>query len=90
MGGFEGGIRVPAVISYPARGWSGGKRLEHSTSMMDLYPTIMAQAQIKPDRFRQTFDNKTNHLGMYFLVQVIILWKIILQLDKQTTWVLFC
>ena len=43
MGGFEGGIRVPALISYPRAGWTGGRALEQATSMMDVYPTIIKQ-----------------------------------------------
>ena len=58
MGGFEGGIRVPAIISYPAAGWTGGDLLEPSTSMMDVYPTVLSQAGI----IDRTSNGSTNHI----------------------------
>ena len=63
MGGFEGGIRVPALISYPDRGWTGGKLLEPSTSMMDVYPTILSLADIETSKYSLTAQNETNHIG---------------------------
>ena len=66
MGGFEGGIRVPALISYPNQGWTGGHLLEPSTSMMDVYPTILSQAGIDRQKYSLTRMNTTNHIGTFF------------------------
>ena len=66
MGGFEGGIRVPALISYPNQGWTGGHLLEPSTSMMDVYPTILSQAGIDQQKYSLTRMNTTNHIGTFF------------------------
>jgi len=62
MGGFEGGIRVPAIISYPAAGWTGGALLEPSTSMMDVYPTVLQAAGIDAGAYAIGRDNSTNHI----------------------------
>ena len=66
MGGFEGGIRVPAVISYPARNWTGGWRLQQSTSMMDIFPTISKIANIKPTEYNTNRIGRPNKLGEDF------------------------
>ena len=63
MGGFEGGIRVPAVISYPARNWTGGWRLPQATSMMDLFPTIAKIAKVSPNEFSTNRIGNANELG---------------------------
>ena len=63
MGGFEGGIRVPAVISYPARNWTGGWRLTQTTSMMDLFPTIAKIAKVSPNEFSTNRIGNANELG---------------------------
>ncbi|GBM89352.1 Steryl-sulfatase [Araneus ventricosus] len=42
MGGMEGGIRVPTVISWPGTVLKG--EIKHMTSQMDLFPTIMELA----------------------------------------------
>ena len=70
MGGFEGGIRVPAVISYPAANWTGGWRLRQTTSMMDIFPTILKQAQVPPEKFEFTRSGQKNNLGMLTAVQM--------------------
>ena len=67
MGGFEGGIRVPAVISYPARNWTGGWRLQQSTSMMDIFPTISKITNIKPTEYNTNRIGRPNELGKDFL-----------------------
>ncbi len=46
---FEGGHRVPFVVSWP-RGFKGGKKFDGLTSSLDIFPTAIAAAQIqKPD-----------------------------------------
>ena len=72
MGGFEGGIRVPSLISYPDRGWTGGKLLEPSTSMMDLYPTVLSLAGIETSKFSLTGKNETNHIGKKKYLDVLL------------------
>lgn len=37
---YEGGVRVPAAISWPAKGLSGGKKLDEIISHIDLLPTF--------------------------------------------------
>ena len=63
MGGFEGGIRVPAIISYPANGWTGGWKMKKATSMMDVYPTIIKQIGIDNSKIKFKIDGKSNPLG---------------------------
>ena len=63
MGGFEGGIRVPALISYPRAGWTGGRSLEQATSMMDVYPTIIKQTKTPTQKIQLNRANQTNVLG---------------------------
>lgn len=62
MGGFEGGIRVPALISYPRAGWTGGRVLEQATSMMDVYPTIIKQTNTPTQKIQFNRANQTNIL----------------------------
>ena len=38
---FEGGIRVPFLVSWPA-GIQGGSRYEHPVSTLDIFPTVLA------------------------------------------------
>ncbi|GAB3658859.1 hypothetical protein GCM10028791_32070 [Echinicola sediminis] len=40
---FEGGIRVPFLISWP-KGFSGGKKYDHPISALDIFPTVVAAA----------------------------------------------
>ena len=63
MGGFEGGIRVPALISYPSAGWTGGRILDQATSMMDVYPTIIKQTNTPTHKIQLNRANQTNDLG---------------------------
>ncbi|GFY43569.1 steryl-sulfatase [Trichonephila inaurata madagascariensis] len=44
MGGMEGGIRVPSIISWPGTSLKG--EINYATSQMDLFPTIMELADI--------------------------------------------
>ncbi len=37
---YEGGVRVPAAISWPAQGLTGGKKLDEIVSYIDLLPTF--------------------------------------------------
>ena len=43
---WEGGHRVPFIASWPAGGISGGKRIDDPLSLIDLYATTAAVAQI--------------------------------------------
>ena len=63
MGGFEGGIRVPAIISYPKKGWTGGWHMSKATSMMDLYPIIISQIGVDSSKINYKLDGETNDLG---------------------------
>lgn len=36
----EGGVRVPALISYPAKGWNTGKTVNQLAAHIDILPTI--------------------------------------------------
>ncbi|CBY21959.1 unnamed protein product [Oikopleura dioica] len=62
MGGFEGGIRVPAVISFPRENWEGGWRLKQATSMMDIFPTILSQAGVSTEQFSTNTNGEANEL----------------------------
>ncbi|WP_336789544.1 sulfatase-like hydrolase/transferase [Paenibacillus sp. MMO-177] len=42
---FEGGIREPALMSFPAR-WSGGREVKEPCVMMDVVPTLLELAGI--------------------------------------------
>lgn len=46
---FEGGIREPAILSYP-NGLPGGVVNRETCAMMDLFPTFMAMAGLPCDR----------------------------------------
>ena len=63
MGGFEGGIRVPAIISYPKKGWTGGWNMSKATSMMDVYPTIISQIGVDSSKINYKLDGQINDLG---------------------------
>ena len=43
---FEGGIRVPFVMSWP-KGFKGGSHFDQAVVSLDIYPTILAAAGIK-------------------------------------------
>lgn len=47
MGGFEGGIRVPTVVSWPGH-VPAGHEISLSTSQMDMMPTFLALAGAEP------------------------------------------
>ena len=59
---MSGGIRVPAVISYPRENWGGGWRLKQATSMMDIYPTILSQAGVSPTLYAKNEAGEENAL----------------------------
>lgn len=46
---YEGGIRVPAVVSWPGR-LGGGRAVDEPVSTNDFLPTILAAAGISPSR----------------------------------------
>ena len=51
---YEGGIRVPFIVSWPGE-TPAGKISEQPTSNIDLYPTLLEAADITPDK-SQTLD----------------------------------
>lgn len=51
MGGWEGGIRVPTVVSWPEH-IPRGHKIEVSTSQLDMLPTVLALAGAEPPRDR--------------------------------------
>uniref|UniRef100_A0A674NFC7 Arylsulfatase D n=1 Tax=Takifugu rubripes TaxID=31033 RepID=A0A674NFC7_TAKRU len=56
MGGWEGGIRVPAIFRWPGR-LAPGRVVHEPTSLMDLYPTLKYLAgDTQPDRHLDGFD----------------------------------
>ena len=47
---FEGGIRVPFLLSWP-QGLKGGRRYDDMVSALDIFPTVLAATQTaKPDK----------------------------------------
>jgi arylsulfatase B len=42
--GWEGGIRVPAVVRWPAGGWQGGRRVNARIAYVDFAQTLLAAA----------------------------------------------
>ena len=53
---FEGGIRVPAIVRWPA-GLEGGREVSHVTSTLDVFPTLAAIAGV-PARNEKPFDGR--------------------------------
>ncbi|KAM7289349.1 steryl-sulfatase isoform X1 [Ixodes scapularis] len=51
MGGWEGGIRVPTVVSWPGR-IPAGLRVDAATSQMDMLPTVLHLAGLEPPKDR--------------------------------------
>ena len=47
---YEGGIRVPAMISWPGR-LAGGRVVDAPLAAMDVYPTLLRLAGADPDRY---------------------------------------
>lgn len=45
---FEGGIRVPAALRWPA-GLPGGRRVSQTLSVMDVFPTLLAATGVRAD-----------------------------------------
>ncbi|KAG9270972.1 arylsulfatase D isoform X2 [Astyanax mexicanus] len=57
MGGWEGGIRVPGIFSWPGR-LPAGRVIGEPTSLMDIYPTLvkLAGGQLPQDRVLDGHD----------------------------------
>jgi len=45
---YEGGVRVPYLVSWPRR-WPKGQVDGRNVSLLDVYPTVLAAAGLKPD-----------------------------------------
>jgi arylsulfatase A-like enzyme len=58
---FEGGIRVPLLISWPA-GLPAGRTYREPVSQLDLYPTFLAAAGAKPPDWQLDGVNLLPHL----------------------------
>jgi arylsulfatase A-like enzyme len=50
---FEGGIREPALLSYPSAGMVGGEVRDEVCAMMDLVPTVLDFAGITTEPYKQ-------------------------------------
>ena len=61
---FEGGIRVPLLISWPAK-LPAGRTFRQPVSHLDLYPTFLAAAGVPPSDAGEPLDgvNLLPHLG---------------------------
>jgi arylsulfatase A-like enzyme len=46
---YEGGIRTPFIVSWPA-GFKGGRTIEAPITSLDILPTALEAAGVKPDR----------------------------------------
>jgi len=46
---YEGGIRVPCVMSWPAK-WKGARRIRDIAAHIDIMPTLLEAAGVKPER----------------------------------------
>jgi arylsulfatase B len=51
---FDGGVRTPAIVSWPA-GWSGGRTVEQVVGFVDIMPTIRSLLNI-PGEPERPFD----------------------------------
>lgn len=49
---YEGGIRVPSLISWPAK-ISGGEKLKQPSSTLDYFPTLLDMIGIQPETNRK-------------------------------------
>jgi arylsulfatase A-like enzyme len=47
---FEGGIRVPMVVRWPAGGLAGGRMVHEMVHFADWLPTLLAMAGLEPPR----------------------------------------
>ncbi|MCL4118584.1 UNVERIFIED_CONTAM: hypothetical protein GTU68_006467 [Idotea baltica] len=50
---FEGGIRVPACVRWPAR-WNAGQKMRKTIGYIDVFPTILSCAGGLPNHERST------------------------------------
>lgn len=44
---FEGGVRVPACVRWPAQ-WKGGRKVENTMGYIDVMPTVLTSAGVDP------------------------------------------
>jgi arylsulfatase A len=52
---WECGVRVPAIISWPAR-WAGGRAAHLATSAIDILPTVLSAASVAPRGVRRVAE----------------------------------
>lgn len=52
---FEGGIRVPFIVSWPGR-VPAGLVYRQPVSQLDIYPTVLAAAGVSSDQWPENFD----------------------------------
>ena len=96
---LEGGVRVPAIISYPKKLPAGQVR-HQAISTMDWYPTILKLCEIKPPAAKldgkillsviHSADAKSPHPTLYFQWQNNWMvrdtdWKLIRHKNKRKT-----
>lgn len=55
---YEGGIRVPLIVSWPGK-ISPGSTSQHPVIVEDLFPTILEAAFIRSPKVSQTIDGKS-------------------------------
>ncbi len=60
---YEGGIRVPAILRWPAGGFCGGKTISEMVHFTDWFPSLLAMAGLEvPARLRLDGTNILPHL----------------------------
>ncbi len=63
---YEGGVRVPAAIHWPAGGWTGGKRIDQVVGHVDLLPTLQEIVQSElPEGQLKTYDGQSLQNALY-------------------------
>jgi arylsulfatase A-like enzyme len=77
---FEGGIRVPAIIRWPAK-LAGAQNNDQVMNVYDLFPTLAAAADIEPDNDKVldgvnllsslTEDRQVPHKPMFFAADTL-------------------
>ncbi|KAG8177098.1 hypothetical protein JTE90_015242 [Oedothorax gibbosus] len=94
MGGMEGGIRVPSIISWAGASVSG--EIKQPTSQMDLFPTVLELAQVPLPKDRiidgkslvplLKGESKAQHQFLFHYCGKLIHAATYIQHDKQKIW----